>query len=235
MYIRCCGNGCLGFRSYSDSLFQTPKSKQKASPRRTASRYARCTLATVSIRGHRLRSASRRPPLDVFGSAERRYAPNPLMNTYARPAEGARDQKQDQDQKPKPKPKPAHTIGLSTSGKYWSAARPPSRASLAPTKSKAESKTDQRTPLALHHSTGRALARLQLLILLCPPLREAEWRCSAGGWARSAVRRSRTHREEVVAKQTVGDAPDEYRNEGTPSLSEGPDAGASLFGYFFGV
>ncbi|CAI8907621.1 hypothetical protein EMIT0P43_40117 [Pseudomonas jessenii] len=58
----------------------------------------------MSIRGHRLRSASRRPPLDVFDFVERRYAPNPLMNTYARPAEGAKDQKPDQDQKQKPKP-----------------------------------------------------------------------------------------------------------------------------------
>jgi hypothetical protein len=30
----------------------------------------------------------------VRGSAARRYAPTPLMNTYARPAEGAKDQKQ---------------------------------------------------------------------------------------------------------------------------------------------
>jgi hypothetical protein len=35
---------------------------------------------------------------------------------------------------------------------------------------------------ALHHSSGRALARLQLLILIHPPLREAEWRCSSGEW-----------------------------------------------------
>ncbi|TVT84802.1 hypothetical protein FPT12_06950 [Pseudomonas sp. H3(2019)] len=32
-----------------------------------------------------------------------------------------------------------------------------------------------------HHSTGRALARLPLLILIHPPLRQAEWRCSSGG------------------------------------------------------
>ncbi|PMZ00589.1 hypothetical protein C1Y08_04445 [Pseudomonas sp. FW306-02-F02-AA] len=32
-----------------------------------------------------------------------------------------------------------------------------------------------------NHSTGRALARLPLLILIHPPLREAEWRCSSGG------------------------------------------------------
>ena len=35
---------------------------------------------------------------------------------------------------------------------------------------------------ALHHSSGRALARLQRLILIHPPLREAEWRCSSGEW-----------------------------------------------------
>ena len=144
------------------------------------------SLAPVSIRGHRLRSASRRPPLDVCGFAARRYAPNPLMNTYARPAEGARDQKQNQHLKPQPQPQPDQKIAASFH-------------STAPT-------GDGCTP-ALHHSTGRALARLQPLILIHPPLREAEWRCSSGGQARSAVRRSRTHREEVEAKPTGGDAP----------------------------
>jgi hypothetical protein len=65
---------------------------------------------------------------------------------------------------------------------------------------------DRCLPPALHHSIGRAVARL-LLILTHPPRRQAEWRRSSGGQARSAVRRSRTHREEVVAKQTGGDAP----------------------------
>ncbi|VVO87003.1 hypothetical protein PS870_02102 [Pseudomonas fluorescens] len=45
----------------------------------------------------------------------------------------------------------------------WSAVRPPSRASLAPTRI-------QRTAFDSHHSSGRALARLQLLILIHPPL-----------------------------------------------------------------
>jgi len=45
----------------------------------------------------------------------------------------------------------------------------------------APTKADRRTP-ASHHSSGRALARLQLLILIHPPLREAEWRCSSGEW-----------------------------------------------------
>src|SRR5476651_696730 len=122
----------------------------------------------------------------------------------------------------------APTIGLSASERDRSAGRPPSQASQLPQLDRVHpgaigrlsgrlrgqasllQKQNQKQSgihrTAPHHSLGRALARL-LLILLYPPLREAEWRCSSGGWARSAVRRSRTHREEVVAKQTVGDAP----------------------------
>jgi hypothetical protein len=36
--------------------------------------------------------------------------------------------------------------------------------------------------IASHHSSGRALARLQLLILIHPPPRKAEWRCLSGDW-----------------------------------------------------
>src|SRR5471030_1300110 len=124
--------------------------------------------------------------------------------------------------------KPAPTIGLSASERYGSAGRPPSQASQLPQLDRVHpgaigrlsgrlrgqasllQKQNQKQSgihrTAPHHSLGRALARL-LLILLYPPLREAEWRCSSGGWARSAVRRSCTHREEVEAKPTVGDAP----------------------------
>src|SRR5471030_3016278 len=122
----------------------------------------------------------------------------------------------------------APTIGLSASERYRSAGRPPSQASQLPQLDRVHpgaigrlsgrlrgqasllQKQNQKQSgihrTAPHHSLGRALARL-LLILLYPPLREAEWRCSSGGWARSAVRRSCTHREEVEAKPTVGDAP----------------------------
>ena len=55
MYIRCCGNGFLWFRSYSDSLFQTPKSKQKALPRRTA---RSLKLGVPSLRDRSGRSGS---------------------------------------------------------------------------------------------------------------------------------------------------------------------------------
>ncbi|AFY20999.1 hypothetical protein PputUW4_03807 [Pseudomonas sp. UW4] len=54
--------------------------------------------------------------------------------------------------------------------------RPPSRAGSLPQKSKGRSVH----PHALHHSSGRALARLPLLILIHPPPRQAERRCSSG-------------------------------------------------------
>ena len=52
------------------------------------------------------------------------------------------------------------------------------QAAIAPTESRGRSAY---TP-APHHSSGRALARLQLLILIYPPHRQAEWRCSSGDW-----------------------------------------------------
>ncbi len=51
--------------------------------------WARRTLAPAFIWGHRLRSASLRPPLDVCGFAARRYAPTPQMNASTQPPEGA--------------------------------------------------------------------------------------------------------------------------------------------------
>ena len=49
------------------------------------------------------------------------------------------------------------------------------------------------------------------------------------GLARSAVRRSRTHREEVARSRPEAMPPDECRSEGTPSLGEGPDARGERF------
>src|SRR5471032_3059454 len=66
-----------------------PKSNQKVSPRRPAPRLGSACLRSVFIWGHRLRSASLRPPLDVFDFVERRYAPTPQMNTSTQPPEGA--------------------------------------------------------------------------------------------------------------------------------------------------
>ena len=81
------------------------KSNQKVLPRRTALR-----LGSVFPRYGVHPGASppvcfAAPPLDVCGFAAWRCAPNPLMDTYARPAEGAEDQKPHQEPKPKPKQK----------------------------------------------------------------------------------------------------------------------------------
>ncbi len=46
------------------------------------------------------------------------------------------------------------------------------------------------------------------------------------------MRRSRMHREEVQRSKPEAMPPDESRNEGTPSPSEGPNAGAQTFGSF---
>jgi hypothetical protein len=50
---------------------------------------------------------------------------------------------------------------------------------LAPTEKQKPKAAHTHAP---HHSSGRALARLQLLILIHPPPRKAEWRCLSGDW-----------------------------------------------------
>jgi hypothetical protein len=102
VYIRCCGNGLLWFRSYSESPFpNAEKVTQKALPRRTALR-----LGSVFPRYGVHPGASppvcfAAPPLDGCGFAAWRCAPNPRMKTSARPAEGAEDQKPNQEPEPK--------------------------------------------------------------------------------------------------------------------------------------
>ena len=110
--------------------------------------------------------------------------------------------------------KPAPTAGIHTLGK-WVGCQAAIASKPAPT-------DDRRTPTAFPHSTGRALARLQLLILIHPPPRQAEWRRLSGGGRAAPCgedahieRRSSRSRPEAMP-------PDECRSEGTPSPSEGP-------------
>ena len=59
VYIRCCGNGLLWFRPYGGSLLtNASKVTKKSCPGVRHFAEAQCSLATVSIRGHRLRFAS---------------------------------------------------------------------------------------------------------------------------------------------------------------------------------
>ncbi len=75
---------------------------------------------------------------------------------------------------------------------------------------------------APHHSSGRALARLQLLILIHPPPRQAEWRRSSGGGRAAPFDAV----ELIACRSREADRrampPDECRSEGTPSPGEGP-------------
>jgi hypothetical protein len=70
---------------------------------------ARCSLATVSIRGHRLRFASLHL-LSMYAATPHGATRLPRMDTYARPADGAKNQKP--HQKPKPDQEPL-TLALS--------------------------------------------------------------------------------------------------------------------------
>ena len=76
------------------------------------------------------------------------------------------------------------------------------------------------------HPPSRSSVSSPRLLLIHPPLREAEWRRLSGEWRaapfdvveHAACRCSEANRRAV--------SPDECRSEGTPSLGEGPDAGA---------
>ena len=105
--IRFCGCCCWRFRSYSESPFpDAEKVTQKALPRRTALRLGSVFPRYGAHPGASPTVCFAAPPLDACGFAARRCTPTPRMDTFARPAEGAEDQKP----KPKPKPKPDQKI-----------------------------------------------------------------------------------------------------------------------------
>ena len=86
VHIHSCGNGHLWFRSYSDSLFQTPKSKQKALPQHPA---PSPRLGVPSLRhpsaGHRLRLASLHL-LSMTAATPQRATRSPRMNASTQPS-----------------------------------------------------------------------------------------------------------------------------------------------------
>ncbi len=95
--------------------------------------------------------------------------------------------------------KPRSYSGMWVPARDWSAVRPPSRASLAPTRGSVY--TLRFSPL-IRPSVSSPAFDLDL-----PAPSGGRVEAFIWGWARSAVRRSRTHREEVEAKPTGGDAP----------------------------
>ena len=78
-----------GFALTASPFFKRQKGTKRLCPDVRPLAGARCSFVPAFIWGHRLRSASRRPPLDVCGSAARRCAPTPQMNASTQPADGA--------------------------------------------------------------------------------------------------------------------------------------------------
>ena len=78
-----------GFALTATPFGKRPKGSKGLCPDVRPLAGARCPFAPAFIWGHRLRSASLRPPLDVCGFAARRYAPTPQMNASTQPADGA--------------------------------------------------------------------------------------------------------------------------------------------------
>ncbi len=79
-------------------------------------------------------------------------------------------------------------------------------------------KADRRTAFAPHHSTGRALARLQLLILMHRPIERP-----SGGSAQWATRHGCRVSRPRPWMADGGGPTEQDRSEGMPSLSEAPN------------
>ena len=92
-YIRCCGNGGLGFRPDGDSLFlQTPKkSKQKnACSYVRPARWGSGSLRSGIDPGAAPTVCFAAPPLAVFGCAKRSLRSHARINPSTQPSEVAR-------------------------------------------------------------------------------------------------------------------------------------------------
>ncbi|KPU58554.1 hypothetical protein AN403_3575 [Pseudomonas fluorescens] len=239
VHIRFCGNGGLWFRFYSGLLGKAPSNQGLlpltfgASPR----------LGIPS-----LRSCSVGPPRSAIHGRTRLTRHPCRVAHCAEPALGlSRGQ---EDQKPKPKRggltadlttnERVSPVGASLLAKNARTTRVfrPHALSLTSIASKLAPTEEQSIAAAythaLHHSTGRALARLPLLILIHPPPRQAERRCSSGD--RRAAPFDAV--EPIACRSRAADRrampPDECRSEGTPSPGEGPDVrGERFFAYFF--
>ena len=123
----------------------------------------------------------------------------PLRNACVRPLGKGQA---DQDQKPQPQPQPQPQQDQKIAASFHS---------TAPT-------GGRRCTHAPHHSTGRALARLQLLILMHRPLERP-----SGGSAQWATRHGCRVSRPRPWMADGGGPTEQDRSEGMPSLGEAPN------------
>jgi hypothetical protein len=198
VHIRFCGDGCWRFRSYSDSLLQTPKRKQNALP-----------LHSVP----RLGSAC---PHSGIAPGARRHRPSMAGGGYrgilasVPPAQRLRSASGKGASRSRSKAKATATATATAR----STASRASRIVAPPLPHKA----DRRTAFASHHSTGRALARLQLLILMHRPIERP-----SGGSAQWASRHGCRVSRPRPWMADGGGPTEQDRSEGMPSLGEAPN------------
>ena len=134
VHIRFCGNGDWRFRSYSESLFQTPKRNQKALPLHSVPRCgSACPHSGIAP------GARRHRPSMAGGGYRGILAAVPLRNACVRPLGKGQQIKIKIKSRSNGNgkinsfaSKPAPTVGLGTSLSDCSAARPPSPAGQLP-------------------------------------------------------------------------------------------------------
>ena len=205
VHIRFCGVGCLRFRSYSDSLFQTPKSKQKALPLHSVPRLgSACPHSGIAPGARR-----HRPSMAGGGYRGILAAVPPAQRLRSASGKGA---------------------GRSRSkatGKATATARSKDRSLVSLASPTLRTRREGCTH-ASHHSTGRALARLQLLILMHRPLERP-----SGGSAQWATRHGCRVSRPRPWMADGGGPTEQDRSEGMPSLERGTERqGQEPFGYF---
>jgi len=158
VHIRFCGDGRWRFRSYSDSLLQTPKRKQKALPLHSVPRLG------SACRNEGIAPGARRHRPSMAGGGYRGIlaAVPPAQRLRSASGKGATDQNQKPQPQPQPQPQPRQDQKIAASFH-----------STAPTGGRVYARF---SPLNRPSVSSPAAFDLD-----APPPREAEWRFCAVG------------------------------------------------------
>jgi hypothetical protein len=216
VHIHCCGNGHLWFRFYNESLWKSPKVTKGLLPRHSVPRPgSACPHSGIAPGARR-----HRPSMAGGGYRGILAAVPPTQHLRSASGKGAADQ--DQDQKPKQRQDQqlreqarSHRgdVHLQETGRLSGRLR-----SDAATRQASSHKKSERIRCAFHHSTGRALARLQLLMLTHRPLERPR-----GGSAQWATRHGCRVSRARPWMADRGGPTEQDRSEGMPSLGEAPN------------